>query len=203
MHLSTGTALGQDAADIAAELGALAVFLAERSGGDPFDEACSAVWWKLRDRLGETHPLPLGCLAATVELRGQADVDDEQAEGDARALLRVLQRRGLVAGAPEPLRPLLCAATPLAGVDRIRAPVAGVVAYAAALGDRVAAGDLVAEIVDPAAEDQARARMPLHARADGIVWGRCAHKMVPAGAVVASIAGTEPIGDGDRPLLQD
>ncbi|WP_245986184.1 succinylglutamate desuccinylase/aspartoacylase family protein [Azospirillum thermophilum] len=41
-HLYTGDALWPDLSDLAALLGARAVLLASESGGDPFDEACSA-----------------------------------------------------------------------------------------------------------------------------------------------------------------
>src|SRR6185295_15809904 len=84
--------------DLAAELGVQAVMLARESGGNPFDEALTAPWWKLRERFSGT-PIPAApCLAGTVELRGKADVDDRTAATDAAALYRTLQRLGAVAG---------------------------------------------------------------------------------------------------------
>ena len=69
-------ASGKSNAELAAELGALmgaqAILLATESGDQPFDEACSRPWLQLQQRLAP-HPLPLGCFASTVELRGQAD----------------------------------------------------------------------------------------------------------------------------------
>src|SRR5690606_1934778 len=50
MHVYLGTPLWPDAADLAGAVRAEAVLLAERSGGHPFDEACSAVWWDLQRR---------------------------------------------------------------------------------------------------------------------------------------------------------
>ena len=94
VHLYIGTPLWPDAADLAAELGARAVLLAEISGGNPFDEACSGPWWALARRFPEAA-IPPACLAATVELRSNNDVDDRLAEDDAQALMRFLMRRGV------------------------------------------------------------------------------------------------------------
>lgn len=103
LHAYTGTESWPDASDLMAELGCRAVFLALESGGDPFDESCSGLWWRVRDRLaadrpGGAPPLPAACLAATIELRGRRDVEDAQAAADADALIRFLTRRGLLAG---------------------------------------------------------------------------------------------------------
>ena len=83
VHLYTGTPLWPDAADIAAETGARAVLLAEISGGNPFDEACSGPWWALARRFPDAA-IPPACLAATVELRSNNDVDDGARRGRRR-----------------------------------------------------------------------------------------------------------------------
>ena len=80
-------------------LGAAAVLVADDSGDDPFDEACSRAGPELRRRF-PGHPLPPGCQAATVE--------------------------------------------------PVVAPVGGVIAYLRMHGDRVEAGEIVAETVDAA-----------------------------------------------------
>lgn len=109
LHAYTGTESWPEAQDLMADLGCRAVFLALESGGSPFDEACSGLWWRLRNRLTadgkQAPPLPAACLAATIELRGRQDVDDGLAATDADALMRFLVRRGLVAGdaLPPPL----------------------------------------------------------------------------------------------------
>ncbi|MBI1207969.1 MAG: succinylglutamate desuccinylase [Azospirillum sp.] len=203
VHLYTAEQLWPDAADLAAELGCRAVFLADQSGGDPFDEACSSPWWRLASQFGAKIPIPLACLAATVELRGQSDVDDATAEADAAALLRVLCRRGLIAGAAPPPPALGCAATPLAGVDRIAAPAAGIVVHHRRLGEVIAAGEVVATLVDPAAPDAATARLPLVARSSGVLWSRCRARLAAAGDVVASIAGAAPLRERTGALLTD
>ena len=193
VHVYLGTPLWPDAQDLARDVGAEVVLLAEESGDNPFDEANSAPWWVLRQLLGDAYPLPPACLAATIELRGQADVDDETAAADAEALVRFLQRRGVVAGDPGPLPEARCDATPLAGNEMLRAPAAGIVTYSKALGTRLSRGDHVADIVDPAAADPAQARTPLHAGVDGVLWSQCLHRLVRPGDIVAKIAGAEPI----------
>jgi len=193
LHLFLGDHLWPDAADLSAQLGAEVTILAVDSGGDPFDEACSRPWWALAKHYGDRFPVPAGCLAATVELRGTADVADRFAAPDAENLFRFLQRRGLVAGDPGPLPEAKCAATPLTGVDHVAVPRAGVVAYCKEPGDRVAAGEVVAELVDPAAADPTRARIPLKSRASGILFGREAMKFARAGDRVCKIAGAEPL----------
>ncbi|QJE72160.1 succinylglutamate desuccinylase/aspartoacylase family protein [Aerophototrophica crusticola] len=197
MHLYTGTELWPGFADLSARLGCHAALLAGESGGDPFDEACSSVWWKLRARLPDGIPLPPACAATTIELRGEADVDDTQAKADADAILDHLRVRGVLAGTPAPLPAALCEGTPLAGVDRVRAPVAGVIAYHAALGDRVEAGQVVADIVDPWSGE----RFPCRAQAAGPVWSRRLERFATAGEVVMSIAGTEPLKEEGSGLL--
>ena len=177
-------------ADLAADLGVPAVMLAADSGGGSFDEACSTLWPRLQARFPD-HPIPAACLAATVELRGQAEVSDRIALADAQALFRTLQRQGYVAGDPGPRPELLCDATPLEATDSVRAPAAGVLSYAVELGQRVEKGDLIAWLIDPAAENPAEGRIPIHCRGAGLVLSRRTHKYLQAGHAVAKIVGSK------------
>jgi predicted deacylase len=188
LHLYTGAEPGPDAAELAADLGSRATLLAESSGGNPFDEACSAPWPVLARRFGAAHPIPLPCLAATVELRGQADVSDDLAAADAAALIRFLQRRGVIAGDPGPLPAPLGAATRLDAVDVVKAATAGILAYRSNLGDRIAEGDIVAEIVDPLG-----GRVAAASRTDGLLLTRRSNRFVRPGDIVAKIVGTRPL----------
>ncbi len=77
----------------------------------------------------------------------------------------------------------------------IVAPVAGAVVYHKAPGDRVAAGETVAEIVDPVAADPATARTPLTSRATGVMVGRHLMKFARPGEHVCKVAGPEPLPD--------
>lgn len=203
MHMYTSDELWPDAADLAAQLGCRAVMLAGDSGGDPFDEACSMPWWKLRAHFGDRFPVPTACLSATIELRGKSDVEDGNAASDADNLFRFLQRRGVIAGHPGPVPPLRCAATPLSGVDRLIAPVPGVLAYRRRIGDLVRAGEVIVDIVDPTAEDPRTARTSLTTRTSGILWSRNQTKMAVAGETVAAVAGAQPLDDRKWSLLVD
>ncbi|MBL0713128.1 MAG: succinylglutamate desuccinylase/aspartoacylase family protein, partial [Desulfosarcina sp.] len=73
LHIYIGESLWPAAADLSARMGADVTLLADDSGVTPFDEACGRIWWRLAERFPE-HPVPPACLAATVELRGMADL---------------------------------------------------------------------------------------------------------------------------------
>ncbi len=203
MHLFLIPRHWPQAADIAAELGCHAVLLAEDSGGGAFDEAFSTPWIRLAAKFPE-HPIPAACLAATVELRGRAEVSDELAEADAAALFRSLQRHGLIAGDPGPPPAPLCEATRLDACEIIKAPGAGVLSYAVECGARVKNGDVVAWLIDPAAEDQDAARQAIRAGTDGLVLSRRDRRYVLPGRTVAKVVGTVALpGRKGGALLDD
>ena len=201
LHLYLGEARWPDGADLSADLGSHATLLAASSGGTPFDETFSNLWAELRQRLGGATPIPDACLAGTVEFRGQGDVSDELGARDAAALLRFLQRRGLVAGDPGPLPAALCDGTPLSGVDALRAPVGGMVVYKVGLGEHVTAGQVVAEIIDPLAEDPAAVRTPVKTIADGLFFARKIERLVRPGQAIGKIAGATPLPTRTGALL--
>jgi hypothetical protein len=122
-------------------------------------------------------------------------VSDEVNGKDAENLYRFLQRRGLIAGDPGPLPELACEAGPADGIDHLRAPMAGVLVYRKALGDVVAEGEVVAEVVDPLAEDPATARVPVKARTRGLFFGRDAERLVRPGDPFATVSGPEALAD--------
>jgi predicted deacylase len=203
LHIYMANALWPGAADLAAELGATVVLLASESGGDPFDESLSAPWGTIAARFGPKTPVPAdGCLAATVELRGSADVSHELAQGDAAAVERFLRRRGVLAGAPAPLPHWPGVATALAAVDVITSPVPGVLVHGRRLGARLNGGDPVAEVIDPTAADPAAGRTPLTTRADGRLFARCEDRWVRPGQVVAKVAGAKPLPGRAGNLLE-
>ena len=148
LYLYLGTQNWPDAADLSAQMGSLVTLLTHDSGGGSFDEAFSRPWWTLATRFGDEFPIPPACLSSTIELRGTADVGDEFAVADADNLYRFFQRRGVIAGDAGPLPEAQCDATPLDGVDYVVAPSAGIVTYLKAPGDRIVAGETVAELID-------------------------------------------------------
>ena len=202
-HLFLTPAHWPDAADLSALIGSRVTLLADVSGGNPFDEVFSGLWHGLDQRFGPDRKIPQACLSGTIELRGRADVGDTLAQADADALFAFLQRRGLVAGDPGPVPAPLCEATPLDAVDIVRASRAGIVAYKCALGEAVAAGTVIAELVDPMAEDPLAARTPLTTRTDGLIFSTRIDKFVWPGQTVAKVAGREPLPERTGLLLED
>lgn len=186
LHMYTGTPLAGRVTPLAALMGAHAVLLARESGGEPFDEACSRVWWQLREHFGDRFPIPLGCVGVTVELRGENDVRYDLAERDAHALLQYLAREGVVDLPLEPLPAPLCAPTPLEGVEPLHAPHAGVLVFLKKLGERVQAGDAVADIVDPVSGRTTT----LRPTQSGILFASTAHRHLLRGMHVCKVAGT-------------
>jgi predicted deacylase len=199
-HVYFGESLWPDAADLPAQTGAAVTLLADDSGVTPFDEACSRLWWRLAERF-PGHPVPPACLASTVELRGVADVDHAAARADADNLLRFLQRRGLVRGTAPPLPEAAGEALPLAGVEQVKAPCSGVVVFAAAPGDRLKKGDLVAEVVNPLAGSAEERVRPVTASIDGLLFARAADRFARPGRVLAKIAGKTPFQTPGASLL--
>jgi len=193
LHLYTGTPLAGDVEPLAALLGAHAVLLATESGGEPFDEACSRVWWQLAEHFGARHPIPMGCIGVTVELRGENDVRYDLAEKDAHALLQYLARLGIVDIAHDPLPPPLCAPTPLEGVEPLHAPQSGVLVFLKNLGDRVASGEVVAEIINPVSGKTAQVK----AGQTGILFASTAHRHLLKGMHVCKIAGSDGYRTGN------
>jgi len=187
-------------ADLAGDLGARAVLTALDSGGRSFDEAFSLPWATLAEAFPGC-PVPQATDALTVELRGAHDVSDNLAAADADAVFRALARRGFVDADVPPPRPLRCDATPLEASTTLKAHAPGLVVYAVPLGAQVAAGDLVAEVIDPTAADPHGARVAHHAAHAGMVLSRRGHRAVVPGQALARIVGTEPVQA--KPSLDD
>ncbi|TXH37099.1 MAG: succinylglutamate desuccinylase/aspartoacylase family protein [Rhodospirillaceae bacterium] len=186
--------------DLAAELEARACLTSADSGSFCFDETFYMPWSKLRQAVGDKFPIPSPCFVATVELRGQADVSDELGAQDAAALFRFLQRHGAIAGNPGEAPALLCEATPLDATDVVQTPAAGILAYKVALGDKVKAGDHIADVIDPMA-DAASARTRIVAVNDGFVLAKRLHKLVIAGHRIAKIVGTQSLKHRQAKLM--
>jgi uncharacterized protein len=203
LHLYLSTVHWPEAADLSAEIGSRATMLCEDSGAASFDETFILPWTKLAAVLGAKYPIPAACLGATIEYRGQGDVSDALAEPDARALFRFFQRRGLIAGDPGPLPPALCEATRLEAVDVIRVEAPGVMAYRVELGEQVKKGQIIADLVDPMADDPSTARTPIATQADGLVLTRQYQKLVRPGDGIAKVVGREPLAYRKGMLLED
>lgn len=149
MHMYTGTPLQDAMAPLAQLIGAATVLLATESGDQPFDEACSSLWWDLQQQFQDRFPIPLGCHACTLELRGEKDISYELASQDAAAIIDFLAHRQLLA-LPAPTLPAAqCEASPLAGVEPVRAPHDGILIFRQPLGTWLAADSELAHLIDP------------------------------------------------------
>ena len=199
-HVYVGSPLWPAAADLSAQMGSQATLLAKISGDNPFDEACSRIWWELAEKF-PAYPIPCACLAATVELRGISDVSHELAARDAENLFRFLQRRGLVSGNPEKLPPLINDATPLRGVAHVKANTTGVVVYFKQPGELVKKGDVIAEIVNPLDSGTGGGKHYASAEIDGILISINVDRFARPGRLLAKIAGKEPLTDKGENLL--
>jgi predicted deacylase len=193
LHLYTGAALADAVQPLADLMGAHALLLASESGGEPFDEACSRLWWELAAHFGPDTPIPPAGVAITVELRGESDVRYELAQGDAHALLQYLARQGVLELPIEALPPARCKPTPLEGVEPLTAPHAGVLVFLKRLGEPVEAGEVIAEIVNPVSGRVSPIR-PQHA---GILFASTAHRHLLRGMHVCKVAGATAFRAGD------
>jgi uncharacterized protein len=174
-------------------IGSEVALLAEHSGGEPFDEACSMVWPDIAARLPAGVPLPNGCMAATIELRGEHDVDHALARRDAEALLVYLHHRGALKLDPAPALPdLKRPPTPLAGSIPMHAPHGGVLAFLRDIGSQVQAGDVVAEVIDPLNG----LATPIAAPVAGLFFARDCKRFAHAGMALGKVAGTQALREG-------
>lgn len=191
LHLYAPNCHQDKAFELGAELGTRAILLETEPGGGAFDNANSGPWRHLSQHLGEGATIPLACFAATVELRGQAQVDDNLARQDAFHLYRFLQRQGVIDGDPGPLPAAQCAPTPLQGVDIIKAPSTGIVAYHKTPGDWVQKDEIIADLIDPLSAAAEHTRTPLRSATEGILLSRALIKLVTPGQSVGKVAGKE------------
>ena len=200
MHVYIGTPLWPAAEDLSAQMGAEATLLAADSGGTPFDEANSRPWWVLAEQFPD-HPIPPACLAATVELRGFSDIEPEMIEHDSDNLFTFLQRRGFIDGEPGRLPTLINGATPLTGVDYVKASSAGIIIYLKKLGDRVVKDEPIARILNPLPEKDDQQLVEVKSRTDGLLFSRNVERFARPGKIIAKIAGSEPLTEAEGNLL--
>lgn len=197
LHFYTEEACWPHMAALAHFLGAQAILLAKSSGNRPFDECLSGAWWQLADRLkanGLDVPLPQGCCSTTIELRGELDVRHDLAQLDTQAIVGWLQHIGVLTGStPPPVPAPRCQATPLAGSESLHAPAPGMVVFAAEVGQVLAAGDLVAEVIDPIANHTHR----VTAGVSGAFYARIRDRYITAGGELGKIASATAFRSGE------
>jgi len=191
-HLYTTPEAWPQVEPLARYLGAQASLLATDSGGQSFDECFSLVWWQLQQRFGKHYPIPLGSIAVTVELRGQADVNHGLASQDCQALVDYLTHAGVIEGTAAPLPALPRPATPLAAVEPVATPLGGLLVYHARPGQQLEAGQLIAEVIDPISDRVTAVRNSQ----PGLLYARSVRRMATAGMVIAHVAGEQVLRSG-------
>jgi predicted deacylase len=149
-------------------------------GGDgSFEETIIAPW--LRDGATEQR------MAATLELRGQGDVNDRFAEQDAEGLYAWLCRYGVINEARS-LADWPVEAVEMGHMETILAPQPGVLIFEKELGDVVEEGQRFARILrrpgDPSSE------VVLHAEQTGRLVTRYRDRLISQGMGVAKFTGS-------------
>jgi len=158
-----------------------------------FSGANGALWARLAERFPAAS-IPQACLSATIEYRGQHDVNHRLGASDARNLFRFLLRRGIIAGRAGPLPRLKARATPIAGMDVGYVPQPGILVYHRTEGARVRKGEAVCEVIDPADPRGAAARTQMLARTSGILFSRRLDgRLAWPGMVAYRIAGAKEL----------
>lgn len=190
MHIFTSPEMMPGLQDLADRMGVAATLTAEDSGGGSFDEVLPNLYRKAQ-RNNPHAVVPMAVETATLEYRGQADTHDAMGRLDADGLYGFLAGRGLIDADVAPVLSPAPAATPFEATEVLRTSRPGLLAYRVNLGDRIAAGDIVAELIAMDGSEAFLARTPIRAGTSGFILSRASAKYVPAGASVAKIVGTE------------
>ena len=169
--------------------------VSEDSGSKAFDEFLSTPWLRLA-RVFPQANIPCACCSATVELRGQMDLQHELAQDDAQAMVQYLAHLGdvsLETNTLPALPELIRKPHPLAGVQYVTAPSAGVVVLVTQAGETVQQGQILAQIIDPIHQISTDVRSPI----DGFVFA-CHHvRYAQQGATLVSVSGEKDLGLGE------
>ena len=174
-------ALWPAARDLSAALGSSVAILWDDMGDGAFEEAAVLPWLEENNFEGR--------IATTIELRGQADVDDRLAQQDVDGLYDFLCARGVIAQ-DVTLPDWKGIATPTAHMETLFAPAAGVLIFERALGEIIEEGAIIARIFPlpgrPESEHLVRAPQT------GLFLTRYRDRLVPQGAIVAKLAANGP-----------
>jgi predicted deacylase len=195
LHIYTDSVHRLPAEALAVQMGAEVLLLGVDRKAFSFDDTINLLWSELAGRFPE-FPLPAGCLAATLEMRGRIDVSDALARQDAEHLVTFLMRRGILQGDPGTLpASRIRAVSPLQALAQVRAPAGGVAVFHRSPGDVVRRGEILADIVDPFAEDPLRGRHPVPSPADGLLFSRNLSRFVQRHQTFCKVIADEVLSD--------
>ncbi|MTI08798.1 succinylglutamate desuccinylase/aspartoacylase family protein [Curvivirga aplysinae] len=190
LHVYANQQHEDEAYALCQDLDSPVLLIETEAGGGPFDEANSSPWWRLKEVLPEASHLPPVCCAVTVEFRGLNDISDELGRKDAQGLISFLRRMDIIAGKPAPQRNEVQVSF-LHATDVLHAPIGGLVSYQVELGEQVKKGDLIAVVIDIAAQNPMEGRHEVHSRANGRYFAQMSERLVRPGESIAKVAGQE------------
>lgn len=194
LHMYTLPQLWPTLEPLARFLGSQCQLLADDTGVNPFDEALSTAWAKLRTEYPEAK-IPFACASTTVELRSQADLSHKLARQDAQAIVQYLAHQGdidLNEVQTQELPVLLAKAHPLSGKEYVCASQSGVVVFHVAAGEMVKAGQELVDVVDPIQGTSVTLCSPI----TGFVYARSNVHFAQQGDTLYSISGEKDLGKG-------
>lgn len=154
-----------------------------------FDGSHTQPWVQLATAL--EAPLDRPCFAATLELRGQKDVDERLARRDAQGILAFLEQQGFLrnSGARAQANDLGVTTINVDQVKVVSATGNGLVVYHRELGDQLRQGDHLADLVK--LDGDGPERQPILAPADGLLFSRTQNYIAYPGSQLAMIATRE------------
>lgn len=201
-HIYTSPEMMPGLQDLANWMGSAATLVAPDSGGGSFDEILPLLYRKLAEA-NPDKPVPMASATATLEYRGQADVSDAYGRTDAQGLFGFFAARGLIDADPGPSPEPAPKATPFEATEIVRAPRPGLLAYRVELGEKVTAGQPIADLIALDGPGAFIERAPILAGTDGLVLTRSTGRYVPRGEGIAKIVGTVPLPQRKGYLLED
>lgn len=151
-----------------------------------YDGTHTQPWVSVSQATGMPFNRP--CFAATVELRGQKDVNDALARRDTEGILAFLEAEGFITDSGAEPQPQTGSTRTIdvAQVNVMQAPANGLVTYHRELGSVVEAGEHLADIV--VLDGYAPQRLPVTAPARGVLFSRTQDYLVYPGAILGMIA---------------
>ena len=189
MHAYVAQEFEDHFAPLLARMGVKVALSELETGAHSFDETNVSVWRHLKNHYA--HLVPWGARSLTLELRGENDISQEQALGDAEAIFDYLCQRDVIDQAVARVDTSELYYYPLDAMDLVKAPCAGIVCYDKNIGDQVEIGEKIGEVVDLMADDVNQSSLPLIARTNGVFFARLQRRLVICGEAIGKIAGKE------------
>ena len=151
------------------------------------DDALNYFWCAMQSEL-LLKTLPV---AYTIELRGRYDISEKLTTQDATALYNFLCRMNVIDD-KVPAKKYTHEVFPVNGIDLVKASKCGVLKLYRKLGEHIAEGDLIAEIMELNAVVN-NSTTELRSLTDGILFCCSFHGIVPLGQTVYKIAGAKQL----------